>query len=106
GHGPEAHATIIERNDAPVRKAEGLELTTTLLQGAAPSLPIVAELHGPAQSGPVQFLIDLLHGHKTGFYLDQRDNYNVVAGYASGRRVLDCFCNDGACALVCALTGA
>jgi 23S rRNA (cytosine1962-C5)-methyltransferase len=48
----------------------------------------------------------LLHGHKTGFYLDQRDNYAVVARFAVGRRVLDCFANQGAFALFCARAGA
>jgi 23S rRNA (cytosine1962-C5)-methyltransferase len=108
-HGLEAHATIIERNDAPVRKAEGLELYTGVLEGTAPAAPIIAEIAGirvaPA-SAPLQFEVDLLHGHKTGFYLDQRDNYGVVAEYANGRRVLDCFSNQGAFALFCAQAGA
>ena len=51
-------------------------------------------------------MVDLLHGHKTGFYLDQRANYEVVAQYAAGRRVLDCFTNQGAFALACARAGA
>src|ERR1700722_7322115 len=63
--------TIIERNDAPVRRAEGLELRTGVLEGAAPSAPITIEINGA-----LHFEIDLLHGHKTGFYLDQRDNYS------------------------------
>ena len=43
---------------------------------------------------------------KTGFYLDQARNYGVVAQYAKGRRVLDCFTNQGAFALACARAGA
>ena len=54
----------------------------------------------------VRFEVDLLHGQKTGFYLDQRHNYAVVAGYARERRVLDCFTNQGAFALTCARAGA
>src|SRR5204862_1058672 len=54
----------------------------------------------------VKFEIDLLHGQKTGFYLDQKHNYSVVAGYARGRRVLDCFTNQGAFALTCARAAA
>jgi 23S rRNA (cytosine1962-C5)-methyltransferase len=54
----------------------------------------------------LQFEIDLLHGPKTGFYLDQAANYSIVAGFASGRRVLDCFANQGAFALACARAGA
>ncbi len=92
-------ATIIERNDAPVRKAEGLELRTGVLRGDAPS-QFEIEIEG------VKFEVDLLRGQKTGFYLDQKHNYPIVAGYAHGRRVLDCFTNQGAFALVCARAGA
>src|SRR5438552_10874527 len=45
-HALEAHATIIERNDAPVRKAEGLDLSVGVLEGAAPSAPIVIQIMG------------------------------------------------------------
>ena len=89
---------IIERNDAPVRKAEGLELCKGILRG--PASPITIEIEG------VKLEVDLLHGQKTGFYLDQKHNYGIVAGYARDRRVLDCFANQGAFALVCARAGA
>jgi 23S rRNA (cytosine1962-C5)-methyltransferase len=92
--------TIIERNDAPIRKGEGLEPRITLLAGASPSGPAVIELQG------LKFEVDLLHGQKTGFYLDQGQNYEVVAHYAKGRRVLDCFTNQGGFALACAQAGA
>jgi 23S rRNA (cytosine1962-C5)-methyltransferase len=95
----EAHATIVERNDAPVRKAEGLELRTKVFRGDAPSR-IEIEI------GAVNFELDLLHGQKTGFYLDQKHNYGIVAGFARDRRVLDCFTNQGAFALTCARAGA
>jgi 23S rRNA (cytosine1962-C5)-methyltransferase len=91
--------TIIERNDAPVRKAEGLEVRTGILRGEATS-KIKIGING------IQFDLDLLHGQKTGFYLDQRDNYGVVGQYARGRRVLDCFTGQGAFALACASAGA
>jgi 23S rRNA (cytosine1962-C5)-methyltransferase len=90
---------IIERNEAPVRKAEGLELRTGVLRGDAPS-QIEIEIEG------VKFEVDLLHGQKTGFYLDQEHNYAIVAGHARDRRVLDCFTNQGAFALSCARAGA
>lgn len=51
-------------------------------------------------------MIDLQTGQKTGLYLDQLDNYAAVARFARGRRVLDCFCNQGGFALACALAGA
>jgi 23S rRNA (cytosine1962-C5)-methyltransferase len=94
----EAHATIIERNDAPVRKAEGLELNKGVLRGTASQIAI--EIEG------IKLELDLLHGQKTGFYLDQRHNYGIVAEYARDRRVLDCFTNQGAFALTCARRGA
>ncbi|HYY34930.1 MAG TPA: class I SAM-dependent rRNA methyltransferase [Candidatus Binatia bacterium] len=91
--------TIIERNDAPVRKAEGLELRTKILRGdALPQLEIEIE--------DVRFDLDLIRGQKTGFYLDQKHNYSIVAELARGRRVLDCFTNQGAFALMCARAGA
>src|SRR2546423_8911330 len=89
---------VIERNDAPVRKAEGLELRNGLLRGT-PS-PVAIEIKG------VKFEVDTLRGHKTGFYLDQKHNYAIVASFARNRRVLDCFTNQGAFALTCARAGA
>jgi 23S rRNA (cytosine1962-C5)-methyltransferase len=99
-------ATIIERNDSAVRKAEGLDLRTGVLEGPAPSGPILIEINGTRQSASLQFDVDLLHGQKTGFYLDQAPNYSLIANYAAGRRVLDCFANQGAFALACAKAGA
>jgi len=93
-------ATIIERNDSAVRKAEGLELITGVLEGSAPLGPITVEI------GTLKFEVDLLQAQKTGFYLDQAPNYSVVANYAAGRRVLDCFANQGAFALTCLKAGA
>jgi 23S rRNA (cytosine1962-C5)-methyltransferase len=90
--------TVIERNDAAVRKAEGLELRTGVLRGTPSQITIEIE--------DVKFEVDLLHGHKTGFYLDQKHNYGIVAGYVRDRRVLDCFTNQGAFALTCARAGA
>ena len=98
--------TIIERNDAPVRKPEGLELRSGVLKGHAPSGPILIEINGTRRSASLQFEVDLLHGQKTGFYLDQLPNYGAVAQHAEGRRVLDCFASEGAFALACARAGA
>ena len=93
-----APKVIIERNDAPIRRAEGLELRTGVLFGEAHPLKIEAL--------GLKFQIDPLHGQKTGFYLDQIENYREVAAWAAGRRVLDCFSNQGAFALACAKAGA
>ena len=90
---------LIARNDAPVRKAEGLELHTTILRGQAPG-PMEVTLAG------IKFGIELPGGQKTGLYLDQADNYALVAQHAQGKRVLDCFSNQGGFALACAKAGA
>ena len=90
---------IVERNDAPVRRAEGMELRTGLLHGGSVEIQRV-EILG------LTFDIDVLHGQKTGFYLDQVESYRAVANWAKGRRVLDCFANQGAFALASARAGA
>lgn len=90
---------IIERNDAPVRRAEGLELQSGLLAGAPPN-----ELE--IEAAGLRLQVDLLHAQKTGFYLDQLPHYPLVAEHAKGRRVLDCFTSQGGFALACAQAGA
>ena len=94
-----APAAVVERNDAPVRRAEGMETVVGMLHGEAPRAAAI-EMDG------LRFAIDPLHGQKTGFYLDQVDNYRQVAAHAKGRQVLDCFTNQGAFALACARSGA
>jgi len=94
-----APESIVERNDAPIRAAEGMEPRTGVLHGAMPAPFALMTPHGA-------FTVDLLGGQKTGLYLDQLDNYAAVAALARGRRVLDCFCNQGGFALACAMAGA
>jgi 23S rRNA (cytosine1962-C5)-methyltransferase len=89
---------IIERSDSAVRRAEGLQPTSRALRGEARECEF--EICG------VKFLIDLVSAQKTGFYLDQLPHYRVLAGLAAGKRVLDCFTNEGAFALTCARAGA
>ncbi len=93
------HLPVIERNDAPVRRAEGLELRNGVLSGNPPN-ELEIETNG------LHLQIDLLHAQKTGFYLDQLPNYPLVAAQATGRRVLDCFTSQGGFALACARAGA
>ena len=90
---------IILRNDAPILKAEGIEAETRMLEGDPPGT-VTAEANG------VEFEIDLLDGQKTGLYLDQLGSHLEVAKLAKGRRVLDCFSNQGGFALACARAGA
>jgi len=91
--------SIFERNDAIVRRAEGMELQTGLLWGELPN-ELEIDVAG------LKLSIDLRHSQKTGFYLDQLPNYEPVATHARGRRVLDCFTSQGAFALACARAGA
>lgn len=93
-------ASIIERNEASVRKAEGMELRKGAVHGQPPAAAV--EL----RHGGIVFKVDLLEGQKTGLYLDQLDNYHEVARFAKGRSVLDCFTNQGGFAQACALAGA
>ncbi|MCS6766430.1 MAG: class I SAM-dependent rRNA methyltransferase [Candidatus Protistobacter heckmanni] len=89
---------IYERSDAAVREREGLALTTGVLAGEEP--PEFVEI---LESG-VRYLVDVRKGHKTGFYLDQRDNRALVQAHAVGRDVLNCFCYTGGFSLA-ALSG-
>ena len=75
-----------------------MELRSGVLRGT-PSQTLI-EIEG------VKLELDFLRGHKTGLYLDQKHNYKIVADFARGRRVLDCFTNQGAFALTCARAGA
>jgi 23S rRNA (cytosine1962-C5)-methyltransferase len=84
-------AGIVARNDASVRKLEGLPLETVTLLGEIPQR-VAIEMNG------LKLEADLLHGQKTGVYLDQRENYVAAAQYARGR-VLDCFTCTGGFAL-------
>lgn len=91
--------TIILRNDSPVLKAEGIEQEITVLHGTNPGAFIV-------EANGLKFEIDLLDGQKTGLYLDQLQSHAEVAKLAEGKRVLDCFTNQGGFALACAKAGA
>ncbi len=87
--------SIIERNDAPVRKAEGMEMRAGVLFGEP---PVETEI----EVAGLRLTVDLMQAQKTGFYLDQVSHYGTVANHAQGRRVLDCFTSQGAFALACA----
>ena len=91
--------SIIERNDAPVRRAEGMEPQVGVLAGEAPGETEI-------EIGGLRLTLDLLRAQKTGFYLDQLAHYETVARHATDRRVLDCFTSQGAFALACAKAGA
>ena len=82
---------ILARNDASVRKLEDLPLEVITLAGEIPER-VHIRMNG------LQLEADLLHGQKTGVYLDQRENYLAAGRWARGR-VLDCFTSSGGFAL-------
>ena len=84
-------AGIVARNDAAPRVKEDLKLEVKVVAGEVPELVSVG-MHG------LTFIADLLHGQKTGMFLDQRENYLAAARYARGR-ALDCFTSSGGFAL-------
>lgn len=81
--------TLYERSDADVRKLEGLPEVTGLLYGKEPDNPIVINEDG------INYLVDVVNGHKSGFYLDQRDNRKLVKKISDNCKVLDCFSYTG-----------
>ena len=91
---------IIERNDMPSRKFEGLENRTGVIAGDPEAAKVDFDMNG------IRFHLDLLEGHKTGCYLDQQENYQAVSELCKGRDVLDCFTFMGGFALHAAKTGA
>ena len=80
---------IYERSDADVRELEGLKPITGILRGAIKDLRLTIEEYN------LKFYVDIQHGHKTGFYLDQRDNRHRVGEFAKDRDILNCFCYTG-----------
>jgi 23S rRNA (cytosine1962-C5)-methyltransferase len=94
-----APKSILLRNDSPVRKAEGLEPVIEMIHGENPGAFTV-------RANDLDFEIDLFDGQKTGLYLDQLQSHAEVAKLAAGKRVLDCFTNQGGFALACAKAGA
>lgn len=93
-------ARIFERSDSDVRKLEGLESTTGWLHGEPPNGDIVIMENG------VRMRVDIIDGHKTGFYLDQRDNRQLLGELSAGKRVLNCFCYTGGFSLQALAGGA
>ena len=82
-------AGIYERSDVSVRKTEMLEEQSGLITGSIPSLITI-------QENGYTFLVDVRHGQKTGFFLDQRDKRKDFMKYTTDRSVLNCFSYTGA----------
>ncbi|MCB1886220.1 MAG: class I SAM-dependent methyltransferase [Rhodocyclaceae bacterium] len=91
---------IYERSDSEVRALEGLQAVSGLVHGEMPAGPLVIDEHG------VRMVVDVAVGHKTGFYLDQRENRALTRALARDRRVLNCFCYTGGFSLQALAGGA
>lgn len=90
--------SIYDRSDVAVRKKEGMELAQGPVSGELPPDLLAIEEHG------MKLLVDIKGGHKTGYYLDQRDSRFATRRYVEGKRVLNCFSYTGGFA-VSALMG-
>jgi 23S rRNA (cytosine1962-C5)-methyltransferase len=90
---------VLDRSDASVRRLEGLEKRVDVLHGDVPESVEVRE-------DELVYEVDVLHGHKTGHYLDQRLNRQRAARLASGTTMLDAFSYDGLFGVRAALAGA
>lgn len=93
-------AGIYERSDAEARKKEGLPLVTGICAGTEP--PALIDI----RENTAKFFVDVRHGHKTGFYLDQRNNRALMTRFAPGAQVLNCFSYTGGFAIPALLAGA
>lgn len=98
-HAQLAPRAIVERSDSAVRKLEGLERRVEVLRGA-----LAGEVE--VREDSLRYEVDVLGGHKTGHYLDQRDNRRRAARAVRGGEFLDAFCYDGLFAVRAALAGA
>ena len=79
---------IYERSDSQVRSKEGLEPYSGLIYGEVPD-EIIIEENG------IKMSVDVKNGHKTGYFLDQKENRLAIRRYTKDKTVLDCFCNSG-----------
>jgi len=91
---------VYERSDVDARAREGLVPRAGLLRGAEPPAFITV------REGAIRYLVDVRKGHKTGFYLDQRDARATVGALARGAEVLNCFSYTGGFGLACRAAGA
>ena len=92
--------TIYERSDADVRELEGLPARNGLIVGECLPAEIVIQENG------MKIAVDIAFGHKTGFYLDQRDSRVLTKSLAANMDVLNCFCYTGTMSVAALVGGA
>jgi len=93
-------ALIIERSDEKIRLKENLNLKKEVVFGKEPKNFIVK-----IQENGINFYVDVWEGHKTGFYIDQRENRKKLTDYCKGKNVLNLFSYTGAFGIYAKLTG-
>ncbi|TWR29946.1 class I SAM-dependent rRNA methyltransferase [Mucilaginibacter pallidiroseus] len=81
--------SIFDKSDATSRSHEGLETSNVLLAGTHPPELVMVKENG------ITYGINIAEGQKSGFYCDQRDNRRLLAAYAKGKTMLDCFSYTG-----------
>ncbi len=91
---------IYERSDVDARAHEGLATATGVLHGDEPPARIDIFENG------CRYQVDIREGQKTGFYLDQRDNRELVKQYANGADVLNAFSYTGGFGVAAVAAGA
>ncbi len=91
---------IYERSDLDVRRLEGLPERVGVLSGKEPPDQVEISEHG------LRYLVDVKHGQKTGFFLDQRENRRLLQQFSAGKKVLNCFCYTGGFSLNAERAGA
>jgi 23S rRNA (cytosine1962-C5)-methyltransferase len=91
---------VFERGDDEVRAREGLAPAGGLLAGAEPPEALEVRENG------LRFLVDVRHGHKTGFYLDQRENRRILGAHCAGAELLNGFAYTGGFAVYALAGGA
>ncbi len=91
---------IYLRTEKGIRDAEGLNAEDGLVWGEIPEGPV------QIKEGDLQFHVDVRTGHKTGFYLDQRQNRLAILPFVKDKKVLDLFCYTGGFSVTAAKGGA
>ena len=83
-----------------LRRGEGRRGEVTVLHGELPGAPV------EIREGAMRLPVDLVAGHKTGLYLDQRDNRRRLGDFAAGGEVLNLFSYSGSFSLAALTRGA
>lgn len=93
-------SNLYERCDTEMRALEGLPERSGVIHGSPPPEHVTIHENG------LRFQVDLLHGQKTGFYLDQRENRQKIRAYAQDAKILNCFCYTGGFSVFALAAGA